>query len=298
MGIFSRVLSFATASTAAAVMVAALAGPALAAEKKINIGWTAWSDAEAVTKLAKKVLEDRMGYTVQLTMADIGIQYQGIASGNLDAMLMSWQPLTHKPYLDKVRQDVVDLGPMYTRAKLGWVVPAYIPESELKTIEDLKKPEVKQKLGSKIQGIDPGAGLMQASEKALKDYGLTDYQLISASDAAMLAGVERAERRKDWIVATSWSPHWMFAKHELRYLDDPKGALGGLESVNKLVRKGFYQEQPEAYEFLGRMVLPLADVEAIMFEAQGSSYEQAVDNYIKKNPERIEYWVTGQLKAG
>ena len=298
MGIFSRVLSFATASTAAAVMVAALAGPALAAEKKINIGWTAWSDAEAVTKLAKKVLEDRMGYTVQLTMADIGIQYQGIASGNLDAMLMSWQPLTHKPYLDKVRQDVVDLGPMYTRAKLGWVVPAYVPESELKSIEDLKKPEVKQKLGSKIQGIDPGAGLMQASEKALKDYGLTDYQLISASDAAMLAGVERAERRKDWIVATSWSPHWMFAKHELRYLDDPKGALGGLESVNKLVRKGFYQEQPEAYEFLGRMVLPLADVEAIMFEAQGSSYEQAVDNYIKKNPERIEYWVTGQLKAG
>ena len=298
MGIFSRTLSIAATSAVAAVMVAALAGPALAAEKKINIGWTAWSDAEAVTKLAKKVLEDRMGYKVEMTMADIGIQYQGIATGKLDAMLMSWQPLTHKPYLDKVRQDVVDLGPMYTRAKLGWVVPAYIPESELKTIEDLKKPEVKQKLGSKIQGIDPGAGLMQASEKALKDYGLTDYQLISASDAAMLAGVERAERRKDWIVATSWSPHWMFAKHELRYLDDPKGALGGLESVNKLVRKGFYQEQPEAYEFLGRMVLPLADVEAIMFEAQGSSYEQAVDNYIQKNPERIEYWVTGQLKAG
>ncbi|UEM20608.1 glycine betaine ABC transporter substrate-binding protein [Skermanella mucosa] len=298
MGILSRALSLAAASTAAAVMVATLAGPAQAAEKKINIGWTAWSDAEAVTKLAKKIMEDRMGYTVQLTMADIGIQYQGIASGNLDAMLMSWQPLTHKPYLDKVGQDVDDLGPMYTRAKLGWVVPAYIPESELKSIEDLSKPEVKEKLGSKIQGIDPGAGLMQASETALKDYGLTDYQLISASDAAMLAGVERAERRKEWIVATSWSPHWMFAKHELRYLEDPKGSLGGLESVNKLVRKGFYQDQPEAYEFLGRMVLPLADVEAIMFEAQGSSYEQAVDNYIKNNPERIEYWVTGQMKAG
>ena len=36
----------------------------------------------------------------------------------------------------------------------------------------------------------------------------------------------------------------MFAKSELRYLEDPKGSLGGLESVNKLVRKGFYQEQP------------------------------------------------------
>jgi glycine betaine/proline transport system substrate-binding protein len=294
MGFFSKTLTLAAASCLAATLTL---GSANAADKKINIGWTAWSDAEAVTKLAKKVLEDRMGYKVDLTMADIGIQYQGIATGKLDAMLMSWQPLTHKPYLDKVRQDVVDLGPMYTRAKLGWVVPAYVPESELKSIEDLKKPEVKQKLGGKIQGIDPGAGLMQASEKAIKDYGLTDYQLISASDAAMLSGVERAERRKEWIVATAWSPHWMFAKSELRYLDDPKGSLGGLESVNKLVRKGFYQEQPEAYEFLGRMVLPLADVEAIMFEAQNSSYEKAVDNYIAKNPDRIEYWVTGQMKS-
>jgi glycine betaine/proline transport system substrate-binding protein len=294
MGFFSKTLTFAATSVLAAGLTL---GSAQAADKKINIGWTAWSDAEAVTKLAKKVLEDRMGYKVDLTMADIGIQYQGIATGKLDAMLMSWQPLTHKPYLDKVRQDVVDLGPMYTRAKLGWVVPAYVPESELKSIEDLKKPEVKQKLGGKIQGIDPGAGLMQASEKALKDYGLTDYQLVSASDAAMLSGVERAERRKEWIVATAWSPHWMFAKSQLRYLEDPKGSLGGLESVNKLVRKGFYQEQPEAYEFLGRMVLPLADVEAIMFEAQNSSYEKAMDNYIAKNPDRIEYWVTGQMKS-
>ena len=294
MGFFTKTATLAAASCLAATLMLTTAH---AADKKINIGWTAWSDAEAVTKLAKKVLEDRMGYKVEMTMADIGIQYQGIATGKLDAMLMSWQPLTHKPYLDKVRQDVVDLGPMYTRAKLGWVVPSYIPESELKSIDDLKKPEVKQKLGSKIQGIDPGAGLMQASEKALKDYGLTDYQLISASDAAMLSGVERAERRKDWIVATAWSPHWMFAKSELRYLEDPKGSLGGLESVNKLVRKGFYQEQPEAYEFLGRMVLPLADVEAIMFEAQNSSYEKAVDNYIAKNPDRIEYWVTGQMKT-
>jgi glycine betaine/proline transport system substrate-binding protein len=295
MGFFTKTMTLAAASCLAATLTFA---PANAADKEINIGWTAWSDAEAVTTLAKKILEDRMGYKVELTMADIGIQYQGIATGKLDAMLMSWQPLTHKPYLDKVRQDVVDLGPMYTRAKLGWVVPAYVPESELKSIEDLKKPEVKQKLGGKIQGIDPGAGLMQASEKALKDYGLTDYQLISASDAAMLSGVERAERRKEWIVATAWSPHWMFAKSDLRYLEDPKGSLGGLESVNKLVRKGFYQEQPEAYEFLGRMVLPLADVEAIMFEAQNSSYEKAVDNYIAKNPDRIDYWVTGQMKAG
>jgi glycine betaine/proline transport system substrate-binding protein len=287
-------LLMAAGAICAAALTAAASG-ALAAEKKINIGWTAWSDAEAVTKLAQKVLKDRLGYDVQLTLADIGIQYQGIATGKLDAMLMSWQPITHKAYLDKVGRDIVDLGPMYTRAKLGWVVPESIPVDQVKSIEDLKKPEVKAKLGGKIQGIDPGAGLMRASEKALKEYGLTDYQLISASDAAMLASVDRADKRNEWIVATSWSPHWMFAKWKLRYLEDPKGVLGGLESVNKLVRKDFYQEHPEVFEFLSRMVLPISDVEKIMSDAQATSYEQAVDKYIKENPTRIEYWVSGKI---
>ena len=284
-----------TALVAAAALTFAAGGALAETAKKINIGWTAWSDAEAVTKLAKRLIEERLETKVELTMADIGVQYQGLAAGKMDAMLMSWQPLTHKPYLDKVGKDIVDLGPIYTRARLGWVVPDYIPASEVATIEDLKKPEVQKQLAGKVQGIDPGSGLMQASEKALKTYGLDKYQLVSASDAGMLAALERAMKRNEWIVVTSWSPHWMFANWKLRYLDDPKGALGGLESVNAMVRKGFYQDNPEVYEFLNRMVIPIGDLEAMMHEAKQTSYEQAVDTYIKNNKARIDYWVTGKL---
>ncbi|MGQ9364924.1 glycine betaine ABC transporter substrate-binding protein [Azospirillum sp. ST 5-10] len=292
MGVFQRI---AHALSAAALATGLLVGTASAADTTVKIGWTAWSDAEAVTKLAAKLIEERLGTKVELIMADIGIQYQGLAAGKLDAMLMSWQPLTHKPYLDKVGKDLVDLGPLYTRAKLGWAVPDYVPAAEVSSIEDLKKPDVMKKLGSRIQGIDPGAGLMQASETALKEYGLSGYQLVSASDAGMLAALERAVKRDEWIVVTTWSPHWMFANWKLRYLDDPKATLGGLESVNALVRKGFYQDHPEVFEFLNRMVMPIGDLEAMMYEAKQTSYEQAVDTYIKNNAARIDYWVTGKL---
>ncbi|MFD1625391.1 glycine betaine ABC transporter substrate-binding protein [Azospirillum griseum] len=286
--------TLATLATVATLTLTAT-GALAASDKKVNIGWTAWSDAEAVTKLAKKLIEERLDTKVELTMADIGVQYQGLAAGKMDAMLMSWQPLTHKPYLDKVGKDIVDLGPLYTRARLGWAVPDYIPASELSTLEDLKKPEVQKKLSDRIQGIDPGSGLMQASEKALKTYGLDKYQLVSASDSGMLAALDRAMKRNEWIVVTTWSPHWMFASMKLRYLDDPKGALGGLESVNALVRKGFYQDNPAVFEFLNRMVIPIGDLEAIMQDAKQTSYEQAVDNYIKANKTRVDYWVTGKL---
>jgi glycine betaine/proline transport system substrate-binding protein len=32
-----------------------------------------------------------------------------------------------------------------------------------------------------------------------------------------------------------------------------------------------------------------------MYDAQETSYEQAVTNYIAQNGKRIDYWVTGEL---
>ena len=266
--------------------------------KPIKMGWTAWSSTEANTKLVRAILEDKMGYDVELVMADVGIQYQGVANGDIDFMLMCWLPVTHKAYWDKVSNDVVNLGPVFTRAKLGWVVPTYIPEDTLSSITDLTDPEVMDKLDGKIMGIDPGAGLMQASEKAMKEYGLSDagYELISSSGAGMTAALARAVKKKDWIVVTGWSPHWKFAKWDLRYIDDPKGLLGGRESASCIARKGFYQDVPyEVFEFLTRYFIPADDLEAIMFEARSSSYKDAAKKYIKENPERVKYWMTGEF---
>lgn len=73
----------------------------------------------------------------------------------------------------------------------------------------------------KIVGIEPGAGIMSATEKAVEEYGL-DYQLQDSSSAAMAASLQKAINNKEWIVVTGWTPHWKFAKWDLKYLDDPK----------------------------------------------------------------------------
>ena len=279
------------------VTVAFFIATAHAADRPpLRIGWTAWSDAEAVTRLAADILESRLDQPVELVLLDIGIQYQGVANGDIDAMLMAWLPLTHKPYMDKVGDQVVNLGPLYTRARLGWVVPDYIPGDQLNSITDLEDREVARKLRNRIHGIDPGAGLMQASEQAIIDYGLDRYRLVSSSGAGMTAALSRAIKRKEWIVVTGWSPHWMFSRWELRYLEDPRNSLGGRERIHALVRRGFYQDFPvEVTEFLSRMYLPLDELEALMNRATDTSYEQAVKEYIEEHPQRIDYWVTGKV---
>lgn len=282
---------------AAAERARARLEPLHAARGPIRIGWTAWADAEVVTNLARRTLEERMGYEVQLVMADIGIQYQGVATGELDAMLMAWLPVTHQDYWSRVSGSVVNLGPIYMGARLGWAVPAYVPEEELRSIEDLRDPEVRERLSGRIQGIDPGSGLMQASEQAMEAYGLEDLELVSSSGAAMTATLARAIRREQWIVVTAWNPHWMFAKWELRYLEDPRGMLGGNERVHALVRHDFYQDYPdEVTEMLARMYLPLEEIEAALLDATRTSVDEAVDRYMKEHPRRIRYWVTGELE--
>lgn len=267
----------------------------LAQAKPIRIGWTAWSDAEAVTNIAKLILEQRLAQKVELVMTDVALQYAGLERGQIDLMLMAWLPGTHKGYYEKVKGTVEDLGALYTDAKLGWAVPADIPVSTLKTIDDLKKPEVMEKLGGKIQGIDAGAGLMKLSEAAIKTYGL-DYKLLTASDAAMVSALDRAIQRKQWIVVTTWSPHWMFSQYKLRYLEDPKQALGGAESIHALARKGFSADFPAAAAFIRNLKISLADLEGVMLKARDSNAAKEAAAYIASHGEQVDRWVAAAGK--
>jgi glycine betaine/proline transport system substrate-binding protein len=279
----------------AAAMVGSIATTAVAQDAKpVKIGWAAWSDAEFVTKLAAKLIKDELGHEVELVQTDVAPLYQGVSRGDLDAMMMAWLPQTHADYFAKIKDNVETLGTVYDGAKLGWVVPTYIPEDMISSIEDLTKDEVKEKLGNTVQGIDPGAGLTRLSEQALKDYGLDDYKLQISSEAGMLTTVDRAVRSEDWFVATSWSPHWMFGKYDIRYIEDPKSSLGDAEHVDILARKGFKEENPEVAGFLSRMKLPISDLESAMFNAQETSYDEAVEKYITDHPDQVKAWLAAE----
>ncbi len=80
---------------------------------------------------------------------------------------------------------------------------------------------VSERFGGKIIGIDPGAGLMIATDEAVTEYGL-DYEVVEGSDATMAAALKTAIDNEEWVVVTGWAPHWKFARWDLKFLDDPK----------------------------------------------------------------------------
>jgi glycine betaine/proline transport system substrate-binding protein len=263
-------------------------GTALA-QKKVRLAYVEWDCAAASTTLVQAVLQEKLGYEVEILPVAAAAMWQAIATGNVDGMVTAWLPVTHADYYARVKDRVEDLGPIVGGAKLGWAVPTYVT---INSIEEVQAHADQFK--NKIIGIDPGAGLMRLSEQAMKDYKLDKMELLEGSGATMTAALDTAIRRKEWVVVTAWSPHWMFGTWDLKYLDDPKGVLGGEEQIHTIVRKNLKKEMPEVYQVLKNFAWKdpgqLQRVMAWDQEPRADRYENA-KRFILENEAQVNAWL-------
>lgn len=269
-------------------------GPSVAADDPIRIGWTPWADGVFVTRLAERLIEDELGREVELMEAPISEQYQGIADGRIDVMLMSWQPATHAPFLKRIGNRVEHLGVLYDGARLGWAVPDYVPADDVDSIADLA--DHADAFSHRVVGIDPDAGLTRLSEEAREHYGLDDFELITGSGPEMTERLTAAVDREEWVVVTAWNPHWIFAAHDLRYLRDPGAMLGGAERVHALARSGFYADEPEVARLLARMYLDLPSLEQALLIMEQRGRNEAVTHYLDNHSDHVDHWL-GRVSA-
>src|SRR5690606_33603867 len=147
-----------------------------------------------------------------------------------------------------------------------------------------------EKLDYTITGIEPGAGIMQATEKALEEYKnlATGWKVDVASTGAMTAELGKAIKNEEPIIVTGWTPHWKFAKYDLKFLDDPKGIYGDVEVIKTIARKGLKEETPDAYKLLEQFHWEPEDMESIMLESEkGVAIEEAAKNWVRENKDKV-----------
>ncbi|RHW34952.1 glycine/betaine ABC transporter [Lysinibacillus yapensis] len=155
-----------------------------------------------------------------------------------------------------------------------------------------------EQLDYTITGIEPGAGITGLSHKALEEYeNLEGWELLESSTAGMIGSLEEAINNEEPIIVTGWTPHWKFSAYDLKFLEDPKGILGGSENINTIARKGLEEDMPGAYQILDRFYWETADMEEVMLNAQKSSYEEAAMNWIEDNSDKVNEWTDGVEKV-
>lgn len=166
------------------------------------------------------------------------------------------------------------------------------------TSTDSTASSVGESLNYKITGIDPGAGIMEATERAITDYELDEWDLVSGSSAAMTASLKKAYDAEKPIVVTGWTPHWKFAEYDLKYLEDPKGSYGGEEEIHTIGRTGLQEDLPEAHQVLANFNWSEDDMGQVMIAIKdGEKSEVAAQNWIDANPEKVAAWTDGVEKV-
>ena len=158
-------------------------------------------------------------------------------------------------------------------------------------------PDYSEIVDYTITGIEPGAGISVATEKALEEYeSLQGWEVELSSTAAMMSELNKAIENEEPIIITGWNPHWMFAKYpDMKYLEDPKEIYGGEEGINSLARLGLEEDHPEAYKLIDQFEWDVTDMEEIMYEAQesGDEVEEVAKRWVEENADKVATWTEG-----
>src|SRR5919107_570941 len=253
--------------------------------------------------LTKTILEEDLGYQqVELKTLDVGLLFEGVAGGDLDAFQDVWIP-NHTQLLSEVEDDVEHLDPWYEgTTSFGLAVPSYM--KGVNSIADLN-----QSGAERIIGIEPGAIITtKIDEHVIPDYNLK-LEHEPSSTAAMLAEVEGLYKDKEPFVFPPWCPNPMCGEvsgwnawggsrdlggmFDFRYLEDPKNAQGNLDEpakISAIVNEDLADDEPVAYAFINN--LRLSDEELVGLEdeiaAADDNAAKGVQAWLKENQDVVQ----------
>jgi glycine betaine/proline transport system substrate-binding protein len=282
--------------------IALLSANAMAADpascKVVRMGVVSWTDVIATSGMAD-VLLNSLGYDSKQTSAVQQIIFAGIRDKRLDIFLGYWKPAMDNniaPFLAANQVKVFD-KPSLADAQATLAVPQYVADAGLKTFADIAR--FKDKLGGKIYGIEPGSGANTDIQKMIDSnrFGLGGFKLVASGEAGMLAAVQRAVNRKEFVVFVGWTPHPMNINMKMAYLtgsEDVFGANEGMATVSTVTAPDYAERCPNVTRLLENLTYTAAQESQLMVPIMDRRTPQDVaKQWLRDNPEDLQRWLAG-----
>jgi len=266
-------------------LVALTTAPALADEDMtIHMGTMSWEDLTPITYVTKAVLESQ-GFTVEVEeFSEWGIVYAALANGDIDILASQTDYAAHDYWVENM-DDLEKLSPVSHGLYQAIAVPSYVG---ITSLTDLAANA--EAFGGKIIGIEPGSGLMSDAANAVDTYA-PDMDLVEGSTAAMVAALDAATARQEWIAVTVWEPSWMMSQYDLRFLADPEAVFPAAQSYYWIATRGFAAAHPHAREAIASVYLPLDDITAINAAMNGGmTMEEASNAWVAAHADLVGRW--------
>ena len=265
---------------------------------KVRFADVGWTDITVTTAVTSQVLH-ALGYQTTTNMISVPVTYKSLQNKDIDVFLGNWMPSMAadiKPYADNGSVETVRAN--LEGAKYTLAVPQYVYDAGVKSFADIAKNA--DKFDGKIYGIEPGNDGNRLIQGMIdkNTFDLGKFKLVESSEAGMLSQIQRAERRKQWVVFLGWEPHPMNTRFKMAYLeggDDVFGPNYGGATIYTNVRKGYVQECPNGGKLLTNLSFTL-DMEnqlmdKVLNEKQAAS--AAAKAWLKAHPQVLDQWLAG-----
>jgi glycine betaine/proline transport system substrate-binding protein len=187
--------------------------------------------------------------------------------------------------------------PSLADAQATLAVPAYVAEAGLKTFSDIAK--FKDQLGGKIYGIEPGSGANTIIKTMIETnrFGLKDFKLIESGEAGMLAAVQRAVNRKEFVVFVGWTPHPMNINMKIAYLtgsEDVYGPNEGAATVSTVTAPDYAERCPNVNRLLENLTFTASQESQLMVPIMERKTPQDVaKQWLRDHPQDLQRWLAG-----
>jgi glycine betaine/proline transport system substrate-binding protein len=118
----------------------------------------------------------------------------------------------------------------------------------------------------------------------------------------MLSELEKAYEMREPIAFFGWSPHWMNARYDFRYLEDPRDLQGDFNNparISSIVNADLSEDDPTAYAFI--KALSLGEEQINQLEADINETGDPVEGvkaWLEDNNNVVQPWIDAAKKAG
>jgi glycine betaine/proline transport system substrate-binding protein len=273
----------------------------------------AWTASALNVEIAKQLIENNLGNSVELTSIDENTMFAGLSSGELDAALELWPSgisEDEQKYFDD--GTVTEIGELGAIGRIGWYVPDYVLEEypELATWEGFKDPEVAKAFATaetgdsgRFLGTDPSYS--QADEAIIANLELPYQVVYSGSEAATIAELDTKVAAGEPIVMYWWAPTAAAGKYNLQkvelpeYSDECYADPAAIDCdypedvLVKIASSQLAEKDPAVYAFLQNFQLSTEDQLGMLpaAEIDGVPAEQVAADWIAANEAVWQAWL-------
>jgi glycine betaine/proline transport system substrate-binding protein len=293
------------------VMVIALVAACGGAQETIMLVENPWPASELNVAVAKIIIENELGNTVEIVALDENAQWDAISGGDVDASLEVW-PSGHT---ERIAEYIDDLGTVENGGllgpvgEIGWFVPTYVIEANpaLATWEgykDVAADFASAETGDlgRFLGADPS--WVQYDEQIIANLGLPFQVVWTGSEDALLAEVTSAYSRQEPVLFYFYSPHALFQEYDLTqvelpaYSDDCYADPAMIDcaypkdELLKIFNADLEDKDADVYTFLSNMNYGSdAQIEMLAMLNEGMSVEEAAQAWVDANEDVWQGWL-------